>query len=91
MMALEVAGKLSQCTTFDRPLESRRVSKLRVYHEIRAFYEESLEALRRQGVRPDLQRALTRGLRGHRWRRVRRKLQRKLRKLFGSRREDPRA
>jgi hypothetical protein len=91
MMALEVAGKLSQCTTFDRPLESRRVSKLRVYHEIRAFYEESLEALRRQGVRPDLQRALKRCLRGHRWRRARRKLQRKLRKLFGIRREDRRA
>lgn len=48
MMALELGGKLSQCTTFDRPLESRRVAKLRVKPEIRSFYEESLEALCRQ-------------------------------------------
>ena len=88
MLALEAAGKLSRCKTFDRPLESERVRRLRVKPEIRAFYEESLAALRRQEVRPDLQRSLERCLRGDRWRRPRRKLQRKLRKLFRIRRED---
>jgi hypothetical protein len=88
MLALEVAGKLSQCKTFDRPLESEKVRKLRP--EFHSFHQEILAALRRQGVRSDLQRSLEHCLRGDRWRRPRRKLQRKLRKLFRIRREkDP--
>lgn len=80
MIALEVAGKLSQCATFDLPLEARRVRKVKVYPEIRDFHVESLEALRSRGLRPDLQRAMERALRGRsRYRRLKRRVKNALR------------
>ena len=67
MIALEVAGKLSQCTSFNRPLNGPSVAALSASEETRAFYQENLEALRRQRTRPDLQRALDSCLRGPAW------------------------
>ncbi len=67
MINLEVAGKLSQCTSFDRPLDSASVRKLKAEDKIRAFFQENLEGLRTRGVRPDLQQALGRCLRGPNW------------------------
>ena len=67
MISLELAGKLSQCRSFGRPLDVARVRKLSVESRNRDFFEENLEALRRQGARPDLQRALQRCLRRPAW------------------------
>jgi hypothetical protein len=58
MINLEIAGKLAQCRTFDRPLDARSIRRLRLMKIIRVFYEESLTTLRELGLRPDLQRAL---------------------------------
>lgn len=78
MVSLEVAGKLLQCTSFNRPLNSRSVAALSVKEEYRAFFQENLETLRRRGVRPDLQRALEGCLRGPAWlKRARRGLARR--------------
>jgi hypothetical protein len=58
MISLEAAGKLSQSKSFDRPLRSRSVGSMTATKEILAFFHENLEALRRRGARPDVQRAL---------------------------------
>ena len=67
MVSLEVVGKLSQCTSFNRPLHGPSVASLSASDETRAFYQENLKALRRRGIRPDLQRALESCLRGPAW------------------------
>ena len=77
MVSLEAAGKLSQCTSFDRPLDHASVERLYAAKEILPFFQENLEALRRRGVRPDLQRALEKCLRRAR-RHSRRALRRNL-------------
>jgi len=78
MVSLEVAGKLSQCTSFNRPLDGLSVAALSTKERYRSFCEENLEALRRQGVRPDLRRALEGCLYGPAWlKRARRGLARR--------------
>jgi hypothetical protein len=62
MVSLEAAGKLSQCKSFDRPLDSASVGRQKVKERIRPFYLENLETLRERGIRPDLQRQLERAL-----------------------------
>jgi hypothetical protein len=86
MVSLEAAGKLSQCTSFDRPLDSASVGALRVKPEILAFFYENLEALRRRGLRPDLQRALEGCLRRFKRRSAKRALREYLRIWWQDRR-----
>ena len=82
MLSLEVAGKLSQCPCFHQPLDALSVTALATKDRYRSFLAENLEAMRRRGIRPDLQRVLEGLLRGpallRRWRRglARRKLRR---------------
>jgi hypothetical protein len=84
MVSLEAAGKLSQCTSFDRPLDGRTVGRLSAVPEIRAFFEENLEGLRRRQIRPDLQRALERCLLGPSWlKRIERRFRPVVRRIRG--------
>jgi hypothetical protein len=83
MINLEAVGKLGECTVFDASLDAASVRKLPVTSLTRPFFEENLAALRRRGVRPDLQRALERDLRRPVWPgRVRQRL-RKMRRRAG--------
>jgi len=77
MVSLEAVGKLSECTSFDRPLDHASVGALYAAPEILPFFQENLEALRRRRVRPDLQRSLEKCLRRAR-RHSRRALRRNL-------------
>jgi hypothetical protein len=82
MVSLEAAGKLSQCKSFDRPLDSASVGELSTEPKILAFFLENLEALRKRGTRPDLQRALERCLRRPTWlNRTRGRARRALRRI----------
>jgi len=67
MINLELEGKLGQCPTFDQPLEARSIRRLRAKDTNRGYYRENLAALKEQGIRPDLQRALKYILRRPRW------------------------
>jgi hypothetical protein len=58
MVNLELAGKLEQCRTFDKPLDARSIRWLDVWASERGYYEENLAVLKERGIRPDLQRAL---------------------------------
>jgi hypothetical protein len=61
MISLEAAGKLSNSKSFDRPLEPRSVGALSAVAEIRAFFQENLQTLRRA------RRHAVRRLRRERW------------------------
>ena len=68
MISLEVAGKLAQCRTFDRPLDARSIRRVTVWPNTRGYFVECLATLKEQGIRPDLQRAMAQALLWHRLR-----------------------
>ena len=89
MINLEIAGKLEQCRTFERPLDARSIRRQRVTGLNWEYYEENLAAMRERGIRPDLQRAIAYILRRPRWldgQRALRRLRRRLPKLLLPRR-----
>jgi hypothetical protein len=55
MVALRIAGALSRCTTFDRPLDLRAVARLR---RDPVYVRRDLEAVRERGGDRALERAL---------------------------------
>ena len=65
MIALEVAGKLAQCRTFDGPLDARSIRRVYMWPNTRGYFVEILATLKEQGIRPDLQRALAQVLLRH--------------------------
>jgi hypothetical protein len=82
MIGLEAAGKLTECHLFDRPLNARSISKLRINMLNRVFFAESLAILKERGLRPDLQQAITRALRRTDMTHLRRKIRKALRFLL---------
>jgi hypothetical protein len=59
MVALRMAGALERCKTFDRPLDLKRVARLRPQRQSRrVYFEEILQELEHTKADPDLEQAV---------------------------------
>ena len=88
MVNLRCVGALEQCSTFDKPLDVKRVAGIRASDlSTIAFLRDNLDMLEQQGKDPQLQRALrialTRLRVGERMRKVGRKIEVRVRSLLG--------
>jgi hypothetical protein len=65
---LEVVGALERCTTFDRPLDIRRVRKIEAFDEnTRTFVMENLRELEKVPSKAELRRALQHVMNRPKW------------------------
>jgi hypothetical protein len=62
MINLRLAGALERCTTFDQPLDLRRVARIRPHGSRRFFLEDILQALEANQSDPQLEAAVRRAL-----------------------------
>jgi hypothetical protein len=68
MINLEVVGALGRCTTFDRPLDIRRVRKIEAFDEnTRTFVMENLRELEKVPSKAELRRALQHVMNRPKW------------------------
>jgi len=68
MINLAAVGALDRCTTFESPLDIRRVPRLLADDRTRPFFQENLRALERNNGDERLQRALSKALDRPEWR-----------------------
>jgi hypothetical protein len=64
MMNLRIVGALERCTTFERPLDLKRVARIRPHGNKRVFLEEILVELQKSRADPVLEAAVRKALKG---------------------------
>ena len=62
LINLRMAGVVDQCTSFDRPLDLKRVARIRPHGNKRIFLEEILKQLQASQTDPELENAVRRAL-----------------------------
>jgi len=62
MMNLKLAGALERCTTFDHPLDLKRVARMRQYGSRRVFLDDILMVLEREKMDPEMEAAVRKAM-----------------------------